>query len=112
MTDEGKNIQMVKDVFAAISRGDLQSVQDRIADDIDWQSPATNTIDEPISWAKPRRGRAEVNAFLKDLFEKVKLIEFGTGRFAGAKGEGDITVTGSLLPPFEVTGGLFGRIIY
>jgi len=39
-------------------------------------------------------------------------ITGGTGRFEGAKGEGDISASGSLLPPFEVTGGLFGRISY
>lgn len=39
-------------------------------------------------------------------------ITGGTGRFEGATGEGDITVSGNLLPPFEVTGGLFGRISY
>lgn len=34
----------------------------------------------------------------------------GTGGFAGAKGKGVIAATGSLLPPFEFEGGLFGRI--
>lgn len=75
MTEQEKNIQIVRDVYAAIKRGDLPYVLDRAADDIDWQSPATNTIMEPILWAKPRHGKAEVGAFFKELFEKVKLIE-------------------------------------
>lgn len=34
----------------------------------------------------------------------------GTGGFAGAKGKGVIAASGSLLPPFDFQGGLFGRI--
>jgi hypothetical protein len=39
-------------------------------------------------------------------------IAGGTGRFAGATGEGDINAVGSLLPPFEVTGTLAGNISF
>lgn len=39
-------------------------------------------------------------------------ITGGSGRFEGARGGGVITAEGSLLPPFEVTGNLFGRISY
>lgn len=39
-------------------------------------------------------------------------ITGGSGRFEGATGEGEITATGSLAPPFGFTGGLFGRISY
>ena len=36
----------------------------------------------------------------------------GTGRFAGASGSGAIGAQGSLLPPFEVAGGMAGVIAY
>jgi uncharacterized protein len=75
MTEQERNIQFVKDVFTAMNEGNLQTVLGLIADDVDWQSPATNTITEPITWAKPRRSREEVGAFFKELFEKVKLVE-------------------------------------
>lgn len=75
MTEQEKNIQLVKDVFAAVNRADLRYVLNQMADNIDWQSPVTNTIMEPISWAKPRHGKAEVNDFFKELFERVKIIE-------------------------------------
>jgi hypothetical protein len=39
-------------------------------------------------------------------------ITGGTGRFAGASGHGVITANGSLLPPFEVLGGMSGVIAY
>lgn len=75
MTEQEKNIQLVKDAFAALNKGDLQYVLNLLADGIDWQSPVTNTISEPISWAKPRHNREEVGDFFKEVFEKVKLIE-------------------------------------
>jgi hypothetical protein len=39
-------------------------------------------------------------------------IASGTGRFAGATGQGVITANGSLLPPFEVIGRMTGVIAY
>ena len=39
-------------------------------------------------------------------------ITGGTGRFAGASGDGTISAVGSLLPPFEVIGGMIGVIGY
>ena len=39
-------------------------------------------------------------------------ITGGTGRFAGASGEGVLTAEGSLLPPFEVIGRFSGTIAY
>jgi len=75
MTEQEKNIQMVKDVFAAMNRGDMNYILDRAADDIEWQSPVTGATAEPISWAKPRRGKAEISAFFKELFDKITLVE-------------------------------------
>jgi ketosteroid isomerase-like protein len=75
MTEQEKNIQLVNDVFAALNRGDINYILDIAADNIDWQSPVTGTIAEPISWAKPRRGKAELESFFKELFEKITLVE-------------------------------------
>lgn len=75
MTEQEKNIQLVKDVFAALNRGDMKYILDIAADNIDWQSPVTGTILEPISWAKPRRGKAELESFFKELFDKITLVE-------------------------------------
>jgi ketosteroid isomerase-like protein len=75
MTEQGKNIQLVNDFFAALNRGDMQYILDIAADNIDWQSPVTGTIAEPISWAKPRQGKAELESFFKELFDKITLVE-------------------------------------
>ena len=75
MTEQEKNIQLVKDVYSAIARGDVQTVLNSLADNVDWQSPVTNIVSEPISWAKPRKNRDEVKAFFRELFEKVKILD-------------------------------------
>jgi ketosteroid isomerase-like protein len=75
MMEQEKNIQLVNDFFAALNRGDMQYILDIAADNIDWQSPVTGTIAEPISWAKPRRGKAELESFFKELFDKITLVE-------------------------------------
>ena len=40
------------------------------------------------------------------------VVVSGTGRFAAAAGHGVITANGSLLPPFELIGGMSGVIAY
>ncbi len=72
---EKNNIQLVKDVFAAIGKGDINYVLNQLANDIDWQSPATGSTSGAIPWARPRYSREEVGAFFKELLEKVKLVE-------------------------------------
>lgn len=72
MTELERNIQIVKDMHEAFTKGDLPAVLGYLADDIDWQAPATRTISKEITWSKPRRGRKEVEDFFKDLRGKVK----------------------------------------
>ena len=55
-----ENVQIVKDAFAAIGRGDMQAVQALCAEDIEWIIPGK---DWPL--AGTRRGHAE----LADLFQ-------------------------------------------
>ena len=38
------------------------------------------------------------------------MITGGTGRFANAGGAGTLSVTGSLLPPFDVAGRFTGTV--
>ncbi len=70
--NEKENVLVVKQFFEATAKGDLPSVQDMMAENVDWQSPVTRVEREEVSWAKPRRGRKEIGAFFKDLFKKVQ----------------------------------------
>ncbi len=86
MTLQEMNIQVVKDVFKAAERGDLNLVLDYFADDIDWRTPVINSISVPIVWIKPRHGKAEINVFFKELYEEVTPIEMEPQTFTA---EGD-----------------------
>ncbi len=75
MTEEGKNVQIVRDMFAAFDRGDLKSLLNFVADKVEWRAPVTNDISGPIVWAKPRRTKPEVESFFKEYLENIKPIE-------------------------------------
>jgi ketosteroid isomerase-like protein len=68
-------------MFASFKNGDAQALLNYVADDCDWQSPVTNTSSDAIPWAKPRHGRGQVSAFLKEIFAKVKPIEIKPAQY-------------------------------
>jgi hypothetical protein len=81
MNEEGKNIQLIQDMFAAFDRGDLKTLMNNVADAVEWRSPVTNAVTGPITWSKPRRSKREVEAFFRDYLEKIKPLVFKPLRF-------------------------------
>jgi len=71
-----ENLQIVKNLYAAVGQGDLLTALDVLADDVDWQSPVTRAKHVEISWARPRKGRNQVMQFFKELAEKMELEPF------------------------------------
>ena len=72
MIAEEKNVQLIKDHFAAFGRGDVKSAISMIAENVDWQSPVTRTQPEEITWAAPRHNRQDVVQFFQELASKVQ----------------------------------------
>jgi len=72
MMSEQENVQVVQQMFAAFGQGDIPTVLGLLAEDVDYQSPATRTEPVEISWAKPRHSREEVAIHFKELVEKVQ----------------------------------------
>ena len=62
-----KNVQTVKDFFAAIGRGDREGVLALVAEDIEWIIPGE---DWPL--AGTHRGRAELAAVLQKASEELE----------------------------------------
>ena len=62
MTEQEKNIQIVKDMFSAYGKGDIKTITDSVADHVDWKCPVMNDL-SLISWAKPRHNPLEVQSF-------------------------------------------------
>ena len=71
LTTEQENVQLIKELFAAFARGDVQSALALVAEDVDWQSPVTRTQSKEISWALPRHSREQVARFFQELAERV-----------------------------------------
>src|SRR5678816_1849916 len=64
-----ENVQIVKDFFAAIGRGDMQALLALSAEDIEWIIPGKN-------W--PLAGTHRGHAGLADLLQKAEMLETST----------------------------------
>ena len=73
MRKEEQNIEVVKRLFEAFSKGDIQGALNTFAENVDFQSPVTRHAEPQISWAKPRHSRGEVAAFFKEMAEKMQV---------------------------------------
>ena len=73
---ELENVQIIKEHFAAFGRGDVQSALSIVAENVDWQSPVTQTQSDEITWAVPRHSREEVVQFFRELADKVQPEKF------------------------------------
>jgi ketosteroid isomerase-like protein len=73
MRKEEQNIQVVKRLFEAFGKGDVQGALNTFAENVDYQSPVTRHAHPEMSWAKPRHSRREVAAFFKELAEKTQV---------------------------------------
>lgn len=62
------NVQLVKNLFAAMGRGDLQAVQALTADDIEWVVPGEWAL------AGTHRGHAGMAAFFRTAAHKVETV--------------------------------------
>lgn len=81
MMNEQENVQRIQEHFTAFGKGDFSAVLDTIAEDVDWQSPATRSIKEEMPWAKPRHSREEVSSFFKELLDNVQPKKFEIFQF-------------------------------
>ena len=63
------NIDTVSDVYAAFGRGDVASIMEVLADDIEWEY---GMADAGVPWLRPRTGRAGALEF----FQSLSAVEF------------------------------------
>ena len=81
MTEQEKNIKIVKELFHAFGRGDVSFIVNSLADRVEWRCPVTNTISGPVTWGKTRHNRLEVEAFFKELLRDITPLEMKPLRF-------------------------------
>jgi hypothetical protein len=81
MTEQEKNIEIVKDMFSAYGRKDLKALVAHVAEDkVDWKCPVTGDI-SGMDFAKPRHNRHEVESFFKEFLDAIEPIEEKPVRF-------------------------------
>ncbi|MGH9680800.1 MAG: nuclear transport factor 2 family protein, partial [Candidatus Acidiferrales bacterium] len=83
-----ENVQIVKNGYAAFSRGDIPGLLELMAEDVEWQSPGAG-----LPLAGTYRGRAGVAEFFRKLSLDADILEFVPREFVA---EGDrVLVVGS-----------------
>ena len=71
MTDS--HITTVQDLYGAFGRGDVETILEALADDVDWAAEAA----EPSApWQGVRHGKAEVASFFQELAGSMEVTEF------------------------------------
>ncbi len=63
------NIDTVREIYSAFGEGRIDAILATLADNVEWEYPATATA---VPWLQPRKGRDSVAGF----FESVAGLEF------------------------------------
>jgi ketosteroid isomerase-like protein len=69
-----RNTQVVKDAYAAFLRGDVASILDNVADDVEWEG--VKGAEGVLPQAGVRRGRAAVAQFFQQVNDTVAFETF------------------------------------
>lgn len=73
MAIEQKNLKVIKQMFTAFDEGNIPAGIDAYAEDVDFQSQVTRTIQPEMPWSKPSHSRQEIASFFKELTERANL---------------------------------------
>ena len=83
-----ENIQTVKDIYAAFSRGDINAILDRLADNVVWDH--NSTVRHDVPYYTTCRGRDAVRrTFFGPIAEATEVTRFEQHDFVGS---GDVVV--------------------
>ena len=81
-----KNIETIKNVYAAFGRGDADAILAVVTDDVDWGS---ETVSKGAPWYGIRKGKKAVGAFFDDIGKSSEVEEFTPLAF-GTNDDGDV----------------------
>lgn len=79
------NIKTVQDIYAAFGRGDVPTILDKLADDVDWDY-AYRAAPNPIPWLQPQRGKDGVGGFFKKVQDNLEIHRFAVKALAEGPG--------------------------
>jgi len=101
--EEARNTTVVKDAYAAFSRGDIQTLLSKLADDVVWM--AVYGAGSHVPTAGERRGKAAVSEFFKQVAENITFSRFEPKEFIATGGKvvvlGHYTATTPMKKSFD-----------
>ena len=74
-----QNLTTVKEIYDAIGRGEIDTILERVTDDVDWSAEAAGSA---APWHGPRAGKDGVASFFGDLAGSVEISQFTPHSFA------------------------------
>jgi uncharacterized protein len=80
-----ENLSIVRDIYDAVGRGDVDAILKQVTDDVDWAAEAAS---QAAPWYGVRTGPAGVASFFGDLGTSIEITEFTPHSFAA--GEDDV----------------------
>jgi ketosteroid isomerase-like protein len=80
-----QNITVVKEIYDAVARGDVDAILDRVTDDVDWAAEAAGNA---APWYGQRTGKDGAASFFGDLAQSIEITEFAPHSFAA--GDDDV----------------------
>ena len=78
-TIQQENLELVREIYDAVGRGDVSAILDRVADDVDWSAEADS---HAAPWYGPRSGKTGVASFFRDLGDSIEITDFTPHSFA------------------------------
>jgi ketosteroid isomerase-like protein len=85
--NQHENLEIVREIYDAVGRGDVPAILDRVTYDVDWSAEADSRA---APWYGARVGQAGVAAFFRDLADSIEITEFTPHGFAA--GQDDVHV--------------------
>jgi uncharacterized protein len=74
------NIQLIQELYAAFARGDVRSILERCAEDVDWGVDAKTNV----PWHGVGKGRAAAAKFFETLGRECEITRFEPHSFIGS----------------------------
>ena len=93
------NLSVVQEIYAAVARGDVAAILDRVSDDVDWAAEAAG---KTAPWHGPRAGKDGVASFFRDLATSIEISAFTPHSFAAGEHDVHLLVDWTIRP---VVGG-------
>ena len=89
------NIQIVKEIYDAVGRGDVDAILERVTDDVDW---AAEVAGNAAPWHGPRTGKPGVASFFNDINTSIEITAFTPHSYAAGADDVHLLVDWTFRP--------------